>query len=659
MMTFYQPSPLEYPEVELRLAILYSAKQYCSVHCDLVTITPDLLSEYGIGFEALSYCWGKDVATKTIFIDGLPHQVTPNLEHALRHLRSKTEKRIIWIDAICINQQDVEERNKQVPRMGWIYSNATEVLIWIGRDNEKEDSEISWDPDIWPQRDQTGGSRLKTDIAFQFLENLAWFSKQTLASNPNFFHLTMLVDMCKNVDNCANISRLLRRKWFERVWVIQEVVLARKATVVCGYRSIPWSTLVAASKGMVNAELMTMVSPSCPFFSLIGQHRISRIEDCVHKRQIFPLLEATQASKFPSMAIHATDARDKLYGLLGLMSLEDKQDVEVDYSLSVVDVYKSWVQKRLLRTGQLDVLTLCANTGRRGFPSWVPDLNHRLPLDLMLFSITHSIRPAPNAEPPTTRYTASGSALAFPKFSTEITNSRTVHVLHLQGFEVDTIEFIVPKITPELVPLSGDIQDILDQLENMLIFSSGGLRKMINMSSMRTYEERRAQLQREFATTLIRGYKHANITCSLETMYECFRGRADDPSLLPTSWPPTHTQEFYANFGMYLRNFLWLSRFFVSSLGYFGVVSDNCNVAEGDQIWILKGGKTPFILRQVNGGPLQSDRTVRELLGSCYLNGCMDGQLSPSSWNIVEELRGTGIEDQAQRAAVVRDVMLV
>lgn len=118
-------------------------------------------------------------------------------------------------------------------------------------------------------------------------------------------------------------------------------------------------------------------------------------------------------------------------------------------------------------------------------------------------------------------------------------------------------------------------------------------------------------------------------------MYECYRGRNSKPELLVTSWPPTRTQEFFSKFEHMLRNFLWDARFFVTSGGDFGVISDNCNAKEHDDIWILRGGRTPFIIRQIEGNwkVVRSTDTF-ELMGPCYVSGFMNGEKVSGGWQL-------------------------
>ena len=94
------------------------------------------------GYEALSYTWGDPLDTRTVMLKDQPFQVTKNLEAALRNLRhrlihgTKSNDRVLWIDAICINQTDIQERNVQVRRMLDIYKSATRVVIWLGEGDQ-------------------------------------------------------------------------------------------------------------------------------------------------------------------------------------------------------------------------------------------------------------------------------------------------------------------------------------------------------------------------------------------------------------------------------------------------------------------------------------------------------------------------------------------
>jgi hypothetical protein len=125
------------PARTIRLIELLPADTLGStLRCRIHNTSLDAEHEDRISFEALSYVWGERVGTRPIFCGDKSILVTPNCEAALRHLREELKSRLLWIDAICINQsQDkfaTQERNQQVKMMGEVYAIATKVLIWLG-----------------------------------------------------------------------------------------------------------------------------------------------------------------------------------------------------------------------------------------------------------------------------------------------------------------------------------------------------------------------------------------------------------------------------------------------------------------------------------------------------------------------------------------------
>ena len=149
-MSRYQYRPLNAQNNEIRLLYpVYKTVSGVSARyrgnlgkiCADIFVAPDLTLEFELRavsqddepiYTALSYVWGKPKTLKTITVNGCVFPITQNLEVALRHLQYDDIQPAIWIDAICINQTDWDEKNDQVPRMTRIYSNARNVLIWLG-----------------------------------------------------------------------------------------------------------------------------------------------------------------------------------------------------------------------------------------------------------------------------------------------------------------------------------------------------------------------------------------------------------------------------------------------------------------------------------------------------------------------------------------------
>lgn len=216
-MSYFLHSPLADPETEIRLVILQPGKKNDSVHCDLITV-PSISAK---PFEALSYCWGRTSVINTIFVHDKNLQISPNLEQALRHLRMRNSQRSLWIDAICINQTDIPEKNKQVPKMRQIYKRASEVLVWISRDHEPEDTNLTWNPAIWGDKFTIPGEGTSqtTQQAFEFANNLAKMFNCILvkeSSTAFFFRsskrvTTMSLCLVSSTGNCFTASGLSKK----------------------------------------------------------------------------------------------------------------------------------------------------------------------------------------------------------------------------------------------------------------------------------------------------------------------------------------------------------------------------------------------------------------------------------------------------------------
>jgi hypothetical protein len=112
----------------IRLVQLIKGDGY-EIECHLLKA---FVNEVGIPYEALSYAWGDTAKTKQILLNNRRFLVTENLFIALQHLRLEDEDRILWIDAICIDQTQNLERNHQIMHMASIYREAETVLFWLG-----------------------------------------------------------------------------------------------------------------------------------------------------------------------------------------------------------------------------------------------------------------------------------------------------------------------------------------------------------------------------------------------------------------------------------------------------------------------------------------------------------------------------------------------
>lgn len=127
----YGPLPLRPHLRETRLVLLQKGDWNDAINCKLEVVALGTRPE----FEALSYVWGRPSDVRPILLNGQLVKVGANLELGLRRLRSTTETRALWADAICVNQRNVQERNEQVALMRDIYFQCKRVLIWLGEAN--------------------------------------------------------------------------------------------------------------------------------------------------------------------------------------------------------------------------------------------------------------------------------------------------------------------------------------------------------------------------------------------------------------------------------------------------------------------------------------------------------------------------------------------
>ena len=232
--------PLDALRWEIRLLqIKNSGWSTSKVECELQTVT--LLDPPS--FTALSYVWGDPALKEDIIINGKVCAVRRNLARALRNSRNHWHEHFpnrdanefrIWADAVCINQEDIVERNQQIQLMRNIYTSAELVIssLDIG-DNGNKLTEVALDAlssiyEVLVDKDGRPRFSMEEAVAFKWLKQLPSLCDPNLEPNPwhaiDFFQA--------------------EHPYFRRVWILQEVVLATKAVLVCNSHTIPFDKLV-------------------------------------------------------------------------------------------------------------------------------------------------------------------------------------------------------------------------------------------------------------------------------------------------------------------------------------------------------------------------------------------------------------------------------
>ncbi|SPO04617.1 related to heterokaryon incompatibility protein [Cephalotrichum gorgonifer] len=304
-------------------------------------------------YEALSYTWGTSDDPETAFIqasdDNTSHstlQITQNLAAALRHFRHGQEARRLWVDAVCINQNDIPERDSQVLRMADIYQLAHRVVVWLGP--ESGDSKLALDT-LGHLGSQAVASKRSTLYSSPEANHSDWFrSRKTLPFDDRAW---------------VAIHNLVKRSWFDRLWVIQEIHLANPTAILqCGFDTVPWMQLRVALICLSNKVQL----PSRELFNRVRyQQSFARNLRPVGMPDLLLLSQINLCA----------NPRDKIYGILGLAPKKIAARIRPQYSLPTAEVYKDAFLVIVDEMKSLTGLLSCNLAGRQtpNLPSWVPD----------------------------------------------------------------------------------------------------------------------------------------------------------------------------------------------------------------------------------------------------------------------------------------------
>ncbi|EXJ92906.1 hypothetical protein A1O3_01461 [Capronia epimyces CBS 606.96] len=266
-------------------------------------------------YAAISYTWGKAGETRQIRVNGRLFHVRVNLWNLLLHLRQRGESRFLWIDALCIDQQNLEERNFHVQLMGSIYEKSDKAIVWLGLPSEDRRQARVMDFII----EMAAFRREHTSMAFQ----------ETYLGNRSPQRWTNLLELCRGT-------------YWTRTWIIQEFVQASKVEALCGTASLDWNHFEEVVRA-VQEVLSTAPTPSLPSFVQqftqtipfrLTSRRLSHTESTLEE-----LLAEFYDSK-------CAERRDKVYGVLGIADdcgLEPETGLfrgpQPDYAKHILEVY--------------------------------------------------------------------------------------------------------------------------------------------------------------------------------------------------------------------------------------------------------------------------------------------------------------------------------
>lgn len=288
----YCYEPLD-PKSDVRLLILEKGSGTEPVRCRL-TWASFLRKPY---YEALSYTWGSALNAKTIYIQGCPVTIRNNLFQALSALRRKDAGRILWVDAICIDQDNVLERNHQVSLMKQIYAAATEVLVWLG-----------------VEADGSG-------LAMQQLKML-----------------TQPCGLWKSLNNSTfeALQSLCNRDYWDRMWILQEIALAKRLTIHCGLESVDWKGFENLYAHKYSNNVQEIIASAVSKFPDTPATKLLDLRKGRRRLQSLRLVDLIRDFRDS----HCMDPRDKVFALSHLAT---DCTYKADYSKTMFEVYQDVV----------------------------------------------------------------------------------------------------------------------------------------------------------------------------------------------------------------------------------------------------------------------------------------------------------------------------
>ncbi|KAL5312856.1 hypothetical protein ACEPPN_019282 [Leptodophora sp. 'Broadleaf-Isolate-01'] len=290
--------PLDDSNDSIRLLTLHPGGWGDSIKCELSVTTFSSKPEY----EALSYAWGDSKATKAIWVNGVKVQIKENLRQALYHLRHDKEQRVLWTDALCINQAKTDEakreKNKQVPLMAFIYRRAQNVLIWLG--NHEPPAGVGrrlqrpheWYDDSTPWKKSAGWKKV---------EPFLW--------------------------------QLIHREYWKRAWIIQEVGMASKIHVFYGHDSLAWTDFILWT------DRYRRLNPTD-----VAVDRIFTLNDMWQSKYRDTTMRSLGSLVDDFRDSFCERPHDKIYAFLGLAYDQFNNPIPVEYEKSLYEVYRDAVR---------------------------------------------------------------------------------------------------------------------------------------------------------------------------------------------------------------------------------------------------------------------------------------------------------------------------
>ncbi|KAM5358865.1 hypothetical protein ACJZ2D_014924 [Fusarium nematophilum] len=536
-------------------------------------------------YSALSYCWGVNLKPYKLTTPDGTLEITASCDSALRSLRERDRPVFIWVDAICINQNNNHEKANQIRLIRDIYQNADMVYGCVG--------------------DDLDGSHLAIETLLQIrtqeLEPDKWPSD--LPSIPLSWAGRRIPPPKSPVWD--SIDAFFARDWFKRVWITQEIVLASDVMVVCGLQRARWSHLIQglevslreAQALVENSKLEpgSILQTTGPAFALAKTRKLYSEGPLKRKHDLLTLFELFSHTR-------ATLERDKMFGLLGLAADADETTLTPDYESSFEAVVRRFAATFVSRGSTMSLLYRSGDSKSYDFSSWIPAWTR-------------------NNYPRTisTWYSTTGSFCASGNTGVYASVSRNdPRLLTVSGTFVDSVS-VVGEATLRDSDMWTFVNSLYTLIESMVTYPTGesleNVKVMLpigNASRPALEKPDDLRLGEEASNQQDESFEWAKTTSkfsSIQALLDFFRQPNEVRASLWKYWQTVSTFSLRLSY----------ARFFASDRGYAGLVPSGTQ--KGDKIVLLHGGAVPFVVR-----PLDSLKGAYRLIGECYVHGMMHGE---------------------------------
>ncbi|KAL9012726.1 MAG: hypothetical protein Q9173_002516 [Seirophora scorigena] len=627
-------------------------------------VTVDLASRPT--YNALSYTWGNPLPpsdpgnepyinrlSRILFGHGQSLSIGQNLITALCRFQELGIRGDIWIDAICINQMDIEERNAQVAIMGDIYANAEKVTVWLGDDGWDSQVAFVFLDQFMPKLEDLIESERGKDKKFSYS-----------FADPRLYDRLGEAMIPQEVFD--GLASFLERAWFQRAWTFQEIVLARQVDVVCGTRYIDWDRLenllrllelsdwdMKLSRFQDNSKIQQvpgrMILSTMVYRMHIGRggpHEPGQreyLEQISAGSKAIDLLMGELNTLLYSMRCRkATDLRDHLYALYGIAS-RFCQQADIANPLAVPD-YHGTVKQTYMKycraiVEKSNTLLLPSKVEDRldespQFPSWVPDFSQdwtiALPstgsgkyCDATKGCRPHSL-PSPNDD-----FELGRGGIPFTKCAETLLELPTKYATGQDRAEVLWRTLIADQ-AQDRCPAPPEIADAFR--EHMLMHNSMAMLNTKSASGKGPELERHEPLAQLAALTpeasrmipsLAEILERKEIYVEIQALRK-LEGTEEGSMTQDqiqrgnTILQAVLTEEVKAlPFARQLSAIFNTKRLVATSKGFVGAAP--LSTREGDQIYLLSRGRVPFVLRARSDGS-------HTLVGESYVHGIMRGE---------------------------------